>query len=227
MFNAVFSLISVDKREVAFIIQLVERDYIILKEIYRWRVCLGRHVQELIGFSSRNACEQRLRKLIKMGYLERKHILYGVPGLYFLTHKGKVLINVSRKVDKIRSEQILHDIAVLDTAIFLMRSKGITAGQITSEKELHMQDGFGKRVHRPDFVINKNEKITCVEVELNLKAKNRMDINLEANYLNYDYQLWIVPKKSKIEDILVDSKAKYTNITILYIEMVQNDNRRN
>ena len=52
-------------------------------------------------------------------------------------------------------EQIAHDIAVLDVAVYLHRVKCIAFEQMTTEKQLHSLDGFGVRRHRPDFVISK------------------------------------------------------------------------
>jgi len=202
--------------------QLVKRDYTILKEVYRWRVCLGRHIQELTGFASRNACEQRLRKLIEMGYLERKYILYGVPGLYSLTHKGKVLINVSRKAEKIRLEQVSHDITVLDTAIFFMQSMELTIEQIKTEKELQMREGFGNRKHRPDFVIENNGKTICVEVELSPKSKSRTEQILKDNYMQYDSQIWIVPnKKHKVATLLNEYINHFPNMKIIELKKIK------
>ena len=71
--------------------------------------------------------------LLEAGYITRKKYLYGVPSLYALSHKGKVLLGLSPRQEKIRIDQIAHDIAVIDTAIFFMhccqlkptRSKGM------------------------------------------------------------------------------------------------------
>jgi DNA-binding Lrp family transcriptional regulator len=62
-------------------LRIMERDKKVMREIDRWRVCLGRHIRELAGFTGERACDRRLRKLIEAGYIERKHILYGVPAI--------------------------------------------------------------------------------------------------------------------------------------------------
>jgi len=61
-------------------IRLVDRDYEIFREIERWRVALGRHLEELAGFTGLKACQRRLKKLKEAGYLERKRILFGKRG---------------------------------------------------------------------------------------------------------------------------------------------------
>lgn len=53
-------------------IRIVDRDRLIIREIDRWRVCLGRHIKELAGFTGQRACDRRLRKLINAGYIKKK-----------------------------------------------------------------------------------------------------------------------------------------------------------
>ena len=206
--------------------RIVERDIRIFREVERWRVVLGRHIAVLAGFDGQKACDRRLRKLIEAGCLERKKVLYGVPGIYTLTHKAKLLASLPERPESIRVEQVPHDIAVLDTAIFLHRAKSIPFTAYTTEKQLHQQDGFGTRKHRPDFVITAGEKAYCVEVELSLKAKSRLEKNILDNFMAYDYQIWIVPDKHcKIYQILKDNQAKYTDhIYVLELQEVQKKN---
>ena len=90
---------------------------------------------------------------------------------------------------KIRIEQLVHDIAVLDTAIFFNKRYGIDLETVKTEIELHRQDGFGVRKHRPDFVFTKDDKSICVEVELTLKARDRFERNMKDNFLKYDLQI--------------------------------------
>jgi len=208
---------------------LVERDRKIIREIDRWRVCLGRHIKELAGFSGQRACDRRLRKLIDGGYIRREKILYGVAGIYRNTAKGarvEALPNVSGR--KIRIEQIKHDITVLDTVIFLSKKHGVEYNAIQSEIELHRLDGFGIRKHRPDLVFMKDDKKICVEIELALKARNRFENIIKDNYRTYDNQIWIVPSKdSKIATTLKKNKNMYDNIHILTLDKVQDQKEEN
>ncbi|MBS7008294.1 hypothetical protein [Anaerostipes sp.] len=203
--------------------RLVERDYEILREIERWRCCLGRHVRYLASFTGQRACDRRLKILLDNGYLERKRILYGVPSLYNLTAKAKKLMGYSLRKDKIKIEQITHDIAVLDTVIYFLYKEKIPLSDMQSEKELHSQEGFGVRTHKPDFVFTKNSKTYAVEIELNLKAKARLEKNIKSNFLAYEEQKWIVPKaKVKIKTLLDNYSTTYPNITIIQLEEVTN-----
>jgi hypothetical protein len=203
-------------------IRLVERDYQIFREIDRWRVVLGRQLAELAGFTGLKACQRRLKKLKEAGYLERKRQLFGVPGIYSLTHMAKVIASLPERPEKQRIEQIPHDIAVLDTAIYFHKAKNIAYADITTEKQLHSIDGFGVRKHRPDFVINRADKTYCVEIELSLKAKARLESIIQANFMDYDHQIWIVPdKQCKIYQILKGSQSQYPNIHVLEIQEVK------
>ena len=206
----------------------MERDKKIIREIDRWRVCQGRHIRELAGFSGQKACDRRLRKLIEAGYIRREKILYGVAGLYSNTAKaGRIVggLNVNRKI---RVEQIVHDIAVLDTAIFFKQKYGVAFDKIQSEIQLHRLDGFSVRKHRPDFIFKKDGKTISVEMELSLKSKERFESHIENNFKAYDMQIWIVPSlDSKIAKILEKNKAVYPNIRLLELGEIQekeNDN---
>jgi len=203
-------------------IRLVDRDYEIFRELERWRVVLGRHLAELAGFTGLKACQRRLKKLREAGYLERKRILFGIAGIYSLTSKARTIASLPMRAEKIRVEQIPHDIAVLDTAIYFHKQKGVPFGDMTTEKQLHSMDGFGIRKHRPDFVINRDSKTYCVEVELSLKAKARLESIIQDNFMQYDHQIWVVPDKAcRIYQILKDNQSQYANIHILELEEVQ------
>ena len=207
---------------------VLDRDRKIIREIDRWRVCQGRHIKELAGFSGQRACDRRLRKLVQAGYISREKILYGVAGIYRVTSKGARLEGLSKTRGKIRVEQIRHDIAVLDTAIYLKNERNVAYNEIITEVELHRLDGFGTRKHRPDFVFKQNKKVTCVEIELALKSKNRFENIISSNFIDYDSQIWIVPDlSSKITKTLQNSKIMYSNIEIITLGQVQGNTEEN
>lgn len=203
-------------------IRIVDRDIEIIREINRWRVSTGRAIAAIAGFRGLRACDRRLSKLCGTGYLERRKVLYGVAGIYTLTHKGRLLAGLPERPESIRVEQILHDIAVTETAIYLSGTKGIPFKDITTEKQLHQQDGFGTRKHRPDFVYTHDGETTSVEVELSLKAKARLETNILANFKDYDKQIWVIPDfQSKIAQILQVQMKQYPNILLLELQEVK------
>lgn len=201
------------------VIKLVERDYEILRMIYRFRFCLSRHILYLTSFNGARACDRRLKLLVDSGYLKRKKILYGIPYLYYLSTNGMRLIHVNVKKENIRIDQIHHDIAILDCLKKLIEKYQFQLDDMVTERELHIQDGFGIRKHHPDIVFKKNDESFAIEVELNLKAKDRLLRNIEENYLNYDYQIWVIPNTQiKIRNILKESVNKYDNIEVISLE---------
>ena len=207
---------------------LQERDYQIFREINRWRFCLSRHIKELCGFTTERACNRRLQILREAGYIERQAILYGIPRLYTLTHKSRVLTGANKNKTSIRVDTIAHDIAVIDTFIHFMsisKSKDLifTLDTLTTEREMQSKDGFISRRHYPDFVIcGKDGTSYCIEVELSLKNRARLRKNIQQNFIEYDYQTWIVPKSdTAIRKVLNDSETEYPNIEIIDLERVK------
>ena len=202
--------------------RLVDRDERVLREVWRWRFLQGRHVRYLASFSSPRTADRRLRVLLENNYLDRKKYLYGVSSLYTITASGRNLLGVSNKADKIRIEQIIHNIAMLDSVVYFIKKYNVSLDNILSEKQLHSSQGFGNRKHVVDFVFVLSDKSFGVEIELTLKAKKRLISNIEDNFTRYDYQVWIVPtSEHQIKQILDDTKAIYPNIKVLNLEEVQ------
>ncbi len=140
---------------------MVERDRVIVSEVARWRYCLGRQIRLLAGFSGQRATDRRLQKLAAEQFLVRKHILYGMPGLYFVTEKSINFFDLEVSQSSIRLDQIFHDVAVIDTAIYFIKCNNIESSEIKSEKELRHELGFNPRTHLPDFVYIKMAKALC------------------------------------------------------------------
>ena len=200
-------------------LELQERDWEILRLVCRFRFCLGRHVRVLCGFSGARASDRRLKLLVEAGYLERQKYLYGIPYLYTLSHKGRILLGANKREDKIRVDRITHDIYVIEAIIYYGLKCGVPLSAIESEKELHIKDGFGIRKHQPDFVVQLNDQSIAVEVELNPKPKGRMEENIRENYLKYDRQVWIT-NNSKVRSLLRGFTGEYSNIEALALEDV-------
>lgn len=194
--------------------ELQNRDFDILRLVYKFRFALGRHIKVLAGFSGLRAADRRLKALIDGGYLTRKKYLYGTPYLYTLTHKGRILLGVNKREDKIRVDKITHDTYVLESVIYYMTKYNLSFNDIESEKELHIKGGFGTRKHQPDFVFTLAGKKSAVEIELHPKTKERLEKNVRDNYLDFDNQIWITDDK-KVCGLLEKFTAEYTNIEII------------
>ena len=193
---------------------IVERDMEILRLVYRFKFCLGRHISALVGFSGSRACDRRLRALTDAGYLARKKYLYGLPYLYTVSYRGRILIGANKRENKIRLELINHDVRVLDALIYFKVKYGVSLDDMESERELHIKDGFGTRKHHPDFVFNHQDKKYAVELELTLKAKATLEKNVRDNYLSYDKQIWVTDD-NKILALLQIFANEYGNIEIM------------
>ena len=201
---------------------LQERDYVILQSITKYRFLLGRQIKILASFSGQRACDRRLKKLTDVGYIEKKHIIYGIPYLYFVTPKGKKIFNLEFLTRNVRIENIMHDINVIDTSIYFMKSYNMPSTDIASEREIKHTDGFNKKIHRPDLVINLNDETICIEIELSVKQFAKLEKNVKDNFITYDKQIWIVRKDSnKILDNLKKLERGYPNIEVIPLEKIQ------
>lgn len=204
-------------------IRLTERDFQVMKIITKFRFCLSRQIKILAGFPSQRTCDRRLKKLIEAGYIQRKYVLFGIPGLYFITRHAQTVFELPFITTQIRVEQINHDITVIDTAIYFT-SKGIELKNIVSERELKNLDGFGNPKHRPDLIFTLDNKKYCVEVELSVKSQTAFEKNIKNNYMNFDKQIWIVSEDSKqIVQNLEKMKLMYSNIQIILLEEIRKE----
>lgn len=198
--------------------KIVDRDFVILNSITKFRFLLGRQIRILANFSGQRACDRRLKILMDAGYIKRKHYIYGIPGLYFTTKKAKEVFALDYITSSIRIEQIVHEIAVVDTAIYLMRKKELTLKQFTTEREQKHKLGFGKPTHSPDLLFDNN----CVEVELTLKNTTKLEKNVKRNFIEFDWQYWVVEDShSKLVNCLQEYQKRYPNMKIINLKEVQ------
>lgn len=198
---------------------MVKRDIEILNEVYRWRFCLSRHIKWLLSFGGERACDRRLKILVENGYLERRKILYGIPYLYYVSRQGRKLIYKNLREEKIKIDNIHHNITVLDNLPKLMDIYHFELNDLITEREMHVIDGFSVRKHHPDFIYKKDGLTCAVEFELSMKSKKRFLYNIEQNYLNYDKQIWVVPYSQKqILNILENEKNNYEDVEVIILE---------
>lgn len=172
------------------------------------------------GFSGQRACDRRIAKLIKAGYIERRYIIYGIPRLYFITKKAVRLLNMKYYSNSVRIENIVHDIATIDVAIWLMNWENIDRSCITTERELRHEAGFRNNKHFPDLIFTKDNKNICVEVELSAKKLTTLEKNIKENFKGYDEQIWVIPSdKPKIIENVKAVGEKY-GVKIVPLERV-------
>jgi hypothetical protein len=171
-----------------------------------------------MGFKCEAICFRRLRKLTEGGLLERKRILYGVPSLYTLTSRSRRLIGASNYAPKIRLEQIHHDALTLDLMIAYTMKKRVAYKDVLSPRDINAADGFGGSRHTPDFVLPAGRERIAFEVELTLKTKDRLFKNIQANFNNYDLQVWLISQHNrKLIDYLAEASIMYP-LEVYYLE---------
>ena len=203
-------------------IRITSRDEAVIKAISKFRFCLSRQLKVIAGFSSQRTCDRRIKKLRDVGYIERKYVVYGVPGLYFLTKKATQVFTLELVTSHIRIDQINHTICVIDTAIYFLERYHLTLDDFTTERELKSSAGFEKAKHCPDIIFENEQEKYCIEVELSTKRGAAIEKNIRENYLNFDKQIWVVRRGGKkIRDNLVEYGKKYPNISMIDLEEVQ------
>ena len=196
------------------LLKIVPRDYILMQQISKWRFLLGRQIKILADFPSQRTVDRRIKILKEAGYIKGAYKLYGVPALYFATNKAKNVFNLDFVTTDVKIARIVHDIAVVDTAIYFMKKLKVV--NIKSEREFRHDSGFKRDGHYPDFICNIGSATYAVEIEMTVKNKNVLE-----NYLSYDNQVWVVPKdKTKIWTVLEKSKNTYSNIFLISLEEV-------
>ena len=192
------------------------RDEKIVREIGRWRGCLGRQIKVIGGFTSTRATDRRLKKLIEAKFLTRKKFIYGLAGIYQVTRLAQRTFGLDTFLGTVRLDQAPHDMAVVDTYLFAKGKLNLPAEAFISEKELRHEQGFITRGHVPDFLFKCNNELYCVEVELSQKGHERLEKNVADNYVKYKGQKWIVPKSNNRVIIwLKELNDKYPNIEIV------------
>lgn len=202
-------------------LQIQARDIRVLAEISRWRFLTSKQIKQLCGFNGQRSCDRRLAKLIEAGYITRKHYIYGVPRLYTVTPKAVRTFSLDYFTPHIRIEQIQHDIATINTSIYLIHGEGIDSASITTERELKHKAGFGNtNTHFPDFIYTKDNKTFCVEIELSAKKLTTLERNMKNNYKAFDFQLWFVPNdRPKVVENVKSIGKKY-GVEIIDLERV-------
>jgi hypothetical protein len=203
-------------------LQITDRDTAIIKEICKHRFLLARQIRILGKFNGQRACDRRVRKLIDAGYIERKFYITGIARLYTVTRKAVEVFGLDYYTPKIRLDQIFHDIAVVDTVVYLTHNHGIDPASIITERDRKHIAGFSNPIHFADFSYTTQDgKTVCVEVELSAKKQDTLFRNIQKNYKEYDAQIWVIPSdKPKIVESVKRAAQKYGNIEILPLERV-------
>lgn len=198
---------------------LVSRDLRILGEVERWRFCLARQIMAFTDFQSKSALYRRLKLLVDNGYLKRKRYLYGLPALYNITSRGYKALAMPVKNVNVSVGIIEHELAVVDTYLYLKEKYHLNYDDFKSERQLRVE--YTNSKHYPDIIFNVNESSYCVEVEFSLKNATLLERNIKENYISYDNQIWVIKKEHyRLNKLLQKYEMEYPNIEIILWEEI-------
>ncbi len=167
------------------------------REIVSWVARLGAVSVDQIGRRfgvGRSVAYDLVRRLVKVGLLERTPTVIGDPSLISATRDGITYAGLSLKRPAIRIGQVDHWLTCADVAIELEARYG--ADRLLSERELRFQAkltgkpvGAAKvgemangspRLHWPDLAVGTDEGLVVYEVELTPKSRRRLDAIVRA-----------------------------------------------
>jgi hypothetical protein len=167
--------------------------------------------------------------LKKEGFLATKHVLVGERQLYYVPPRGvDAFVLEYPAIRQINPIMVRHNIAVVDTMLFLVKKRGFCLQSFLSEREVLREEGYKfnskYREHIPDFLYQDGEEKIAVEVELATKAKQRIQKNFAANMVKYDKQIWVISEKKKgIRDYLLGKEEQGRKVEVISLEQVRNE----
>jgi hypothetical protein len=186
--------------------ELTERDSLALVLCFKFRVLTEEQIQVLCNFSTIKTTSRRMRILEKRGYVKREKVLPNIPMCYTATQKTAEYLGLHMKPYKIALATILHEIAIVDIAIYILLRRKIEISQVMTDKEQfyyafynnkEIQQIPKKNKHRPDLLIL-DEKV-LIEYERTLKTKSRYLKNAIENCASYKgyKHFWIIEESIK------------------------------
>ena len=167
------------------------------REVVCWVARLGAVSVDQIGrrfWVGRSVAYELVRRLVKLGLLERTQTAIGDPTLISATRDGITYAGLGLRPPTIRIGEVDHWLACADVAIELEQRYG--ADRLMTERELRFEAqltgkpvGAGKlgetlngywRLHWPDLAVRTDEGLVVYEVELTPKAQRRLQKILRA-----------------------------------------------
>lgn len=162
---------------------LSERELTIIQFIHEFGYCDVRHIMQRFSLGRSNAYAQ-MKILTRFGMVKHVMVLPDLPGVYFLTVKAVRLINTDLPlITYVPINHYSHCIEVLRVYLKI-REKHPDATWITERRLIRQKydDMAGNKEHLPDGVlIMSDEKRIAIEVELTLKARDRL-LNILTDY---------------------------------------------
>lgn len=181
---------------------LTERDRHILAEVARFGFLQADQIRRVVS-RERNVSKRMvyhiLNRLEEQGYLKRRRVLVGLPGLYLPTERGLEAADSDFARTRVRLQTVEHDLTVIDVALALTARTG---GAWVTERELRREAGqrfgVGHQGHVPDGVlVLPDGRRVAVEVETSAKTLRRLQVLLR-NYLRTRYaEVWFICRTAR------------------------------
>lgn len=188
----------------------MNRTIIILKLLYSFKILDIKDLTILSGSKDESVIRKKVNKMIADGFIEGSY--YGNKKVYVLKNKGAEYIERNGSTlytPKGMSTQHLLDIA--DVACWLYLTKNLSPADFITDRLMYKY----KLKHEPDLIVSQ----TAYEIELNVKNKVRLHENIKNNNLNFDSQVWVLPKrlqrtKKEIEETIKNIGGTTEIVTI-------------
>lgn len=160
---------------------LTERDLAILRWINGHGIADARKVSEKFAIYQQKTY-LRLKRLVDAGLLKHERILFGKPGVYYLTKAGVEASGSELTViNKVVLSTMEHDLKLVDLSIFLEKERGgkwVTAREIMLHKVTSAKNKIERlkllKTRTADGLLVTEEQTFAVELELTMKSQQRL-----------------------------------------------------
>lgn len=172
-------------------IQLTKRDIEIIRFINECGFCEMPQIERRFGLKKPRSY-RIIRRLISAELVTHRRIFHSTYGIYHLTADGAECTDLP-PLGKISIGRYEHQLKLTNVYIRLLEkypeSNWISERRLKHEK---FYTGVGKSGHLSDgILILQNEKQIAIEVELNLKGKNRIDSILKGYAAQFSFsEIW-------------------------------------
>lgn len=192
-------------------IQLTERDDLVLKFLFKYGVLSTRAIAILCKYTSVPYAYKRLVNLRKNSYV-----------CSWYSNNFRTVLFGSGKNSLYDSEydffnpKLLHEYLVGETLAYLIYSNVSELPNIQTEKEYYFLNGESKLSFVPDITLV--DKNVAIEIELTRKSRSRIVRKLKYYAREYNHQFWILNKDdNQIRNIINETIKKdfINNITII------------
>jgi hypothetical protein len=176
------------------VVQLTDRDRMLLAFVADHRLVLAGHVQVLLGASDW-VTQGRLRALSRAGYLARHRLFHQQPACYQATRHGLAAIGSDLPKPRIDLRSYIHDVGLGWLWLSARAGSFGPVSEVLSERQLRSHDGlpgsgrerlgvrmfgFGpggrEQLHYPDLLLRTPDgKRIAIELELTAKGRTRRE----------------------------------------------------